>query len=504
MGAQRWAPLLALGLACAAFFAAVQFATPNLVGTDGYFHIRFAEVMRERGLTPDFVWLPLTILNPNQYVDHHFLFHILLIPFTGGDLIVGAKWASVVFAAAAGAALGWVLRRERVPYAPLWTLGALAISEAFIYRMSMPRVQSLSLAMLLLALGVLLGRRFRLLLPLAFVYVWLYDAFPLLLLICVSYTAAEWLVKGRLRLAPLGYAAAGIALGLVLNPYFPENLLFIARHFLPKLTETTSIRVGNEWFPYDTAQLLRNAGLALLLFSSGIVALGLSGRRMTVSIATALLFSLAVGFMLFQARRFIEYFPPFALIFAALAWSPVLERLWTSRAEPLPAAEAGHGRVGALTRLGLVSLMVAALALALSINLRASQESVRGSRSARRYQAAAAWLATNTPAGARVFQTDWDDFPRLFFHNTHNTYTIGLDPTYMQLHDAELYEHWVDLTQGKAEDLSASIRETFGASYALSDLDHERFLKAAADDPQMREVYRDEFAVVFAVELTQR
>jgi hypothetical protein len=140
------------------------------------------------------------------------------------------------------------------------------------------------------------------------------------------------------------------------------------------------------------------------------------------------------------------------------------------------------------------------LALGLWSNLAASQESVRTAKSSRRYQAAAAWLEQNTPAGARVFQTDWDDFPRLFFYNTHNTYTIGLDPTYLQLQDARLYDLWVDLTQGRAEDLSASVRESFGAEYALSDLDHERFLEAAAEDPQMREVYRDEFAVVFAVE----
>ena len=51
------------------------------------------------------------------------------------------------------------------------------------------------------------------------------------------------------------------------------------------------------------------------------------------------------------------------------------------------------------------------------------------------------------PAGSRIFQADWDDFPPLFFHNTHNTYTIGLDPTYIQLQDPDLYDLWVDLTE---------------------------------------------------------
>ena len=33
-------------------FSAIQFATPNLVGNDGYFHIKFTQIMRQQGLVP--------------------------------------------------------------------------------------------------------------------------------------------------------------------------------------------------------------------------------------------------------------------------------------------------------------------------------------------------------------------------------------------------------------------------------------------------------------------
>jgi len=36
-------------------------------------------------------------------------------------------------------------------------------------------------------------------------------------------------------------------LGMVLNPYFPDNLIFSYSHMLPKLADATSVRVGNEW-----------------------------------------------------------------------------------------------------------------------------------------------------------------------------------------------------------------------------------------------------------------
>jgi hypothetical protein len=79
-------------------------------------------------------------------------------------------------------------------------------------------------------------------------------------------------------------------------------------------------------------------------------------------------------------------------------------------------------------------------------------------------------------------------------------YTVGLDPTYMELHNSGLYHDWVDLTQGKVDKPGEVIGDQFGAQYVFSDLGHEAFLRRAADDPLLREIYRDDQAVIFAVE----
>jgi hypothetical protein len=115
------------------------------------------------------------------------------------------------------------------------------------------------------------------------------------------------------------------------------------------------------------------------------------------------------------------------------------------------------------------------------------------------YANASLWLETNTPAGSRVFQTDWDDFPRLFYYNTHNTYLIGLDPTYLQLYDPNLYDLWVEITQGEVKSPSQIIATTFDSRYVHTDLQHGDFLQVAAEDPGLREVYRDDQAVIFEV-----
>ncbi len=125
--------------------ALIQFATPDMPDNDGFYHIKLAWLMRTEGLKPEFPFLPLSILNENAFYDHHFLFHVALIPFTFGDLRTGAKWAAVVFASLAFLAIWYLLYRQRVPYAWLWAVGLLGLSDAFLFRMSITRAQSLSL-----------------------------------------------------------------------------------------------------------------------------------------------------------------------------------------------------------------------------------------------------------------------------------------------------------------------------------------------------------------------
>jgi hypothetical protein len=125
---------------------------------------------------------------------------------------------------------------------------------------------------------------------------------------------------------------------------------------------------------------------------------------------------------------------------------------------------------------------------------------VANSKPADLYAEAALWLAANAPEDSFVFQTDWDDFPRLFFYNPRTIYTVGLDPTYMELHNPSLYEEWVEVTQGKVSEVGLFIAERFGAQYVFSDLSHENFLRRAADDPVLLEIYRDNTAVIFKIE----
>jgi hypothetical protein len=245
----------------------------------------------------------------------------------------------------------------------------------------------------------------------------------------------------------------------------------------------------------------------LIAFVSGLVALGLHKQRMDTRTALTLFLSLFFGLMLFQSRRFIEYFPPFALIFSAIAWAPLITVPWQNLFEESPDNSGNHVSRGysimdwKSSRWLPGMLLILSLIIGIVFTGRAARENLQDTKPAGLYSQTSKWLVENTPQGTRIFQTDWDDFPRLFFHNIWNTYLIGLDPTFMQIKDPDLFDQWVNITRGEVELPAQQIFGDFAAQYVLTDLKHEKFIERAGEDPAMVEVFRDGEAILFKVQL---
>jgi hypothetical protein len=476
--------------------AFVQFGAAGLVGNDGYYHVKMGYLIRTQGLKPPFPYLPQTILNETAYYDHHMLYHAYLALFATVDpavdgglaLTQGAKIASVLMPALAFLAIWWLLRGQKVPNPALWSVALLALSEPFLYRMSMARAQSVSLLLLVVGLHWLLKRRYQWLIPLGFVYVWTYNAFPLLLLVAAVYVVSLWLYEREFAWRALLFPAAGILLGLLINPYFPADIDFFFGHLAPKLGASTT-RVGNEWTPYRTWTLVENSGPALIAVLLGVVALGWREKRLEKNTLVALLLTAAFGTMLFSSRRFVEYFPPFALLFLAFSIAP-LWRAWQEN-------QRRHKRA---LRVALPLLILLCLAYPLVNTLTGARDLVARSKAPDHYADAALWLRAHADPGAHIFQTDWDDFTRLFFYGSDETiYTAGLDPTFMEQYDPRLFEQWVAITRGRVPRPGKIIRDRFGSDFVFTDLKHDDFLDEAAVDPRLQEVYRDQYAAIFAV-----
>src|ERR1700687_2575575 len=116
----------------------LQFSTASICcgDFDGYYHIKWSQQLwnglRTGHFSPRFIWLPLTSLNASHYADQHFLYHLLLVPFTWfGDLRLGAKVATMVFGSVAIFSLYWLVLRYRIRYPLLWLMAFLGCSLVF-------------------------------------------------------------------------------------------------------------------------------------------------------------------------------------------------------------------------------------------------------------------------------------------------------------------------------------------------------------------------------------
>ena len=176
----------------------LQFSTEAICcgDWDGYYHIGWSQELWNSFKTghwlPEFKWLPLTVLNAEDYADHHFLFHLLQIPFLWFfEPVMAAKIAAIFYSSLAIFSVYWLLYRYQVDYLLLWLLALLTCANPFFYRMSMAKAPPLTIIISVIGIYLLFERKYKWLLPLMFLFVWTYSLFPLLLFAAIISPTVE-------------------------------------------------------------------------------------------------------------------------------------------------------------------------------------------------------------------------------------------------------------------------------------------------------------------------
>ena len=115
-----------------------------------------------------------------------------------------------------------------------------------------------------------------------------------------------------------------------------------------------------------------------------------------------------------------------------------------------------------------------------------------------KFQKSSAYLATHTPPSALVFHTNWSDAPLLFFHNTHNRYMAGLDPTFFYLANPALYRRYVDISNGRVHQPAEVIYNTFKTTYTLIVLPQDWNLNyQLKKEPRVQALFHDDESIVY-------
>lgn len=526
--------LVSGALVIAAAFWYLQYATASICcgDFDAYYHFRWSRMLWDGlwagNFPPTFDALPLTTLNPRDYVDHHFLFHVFQIPFTlFPDFHTGAKLGTWLFACLAVFACYWLVVRERLSYPMVWLVAILGSSAPFLYRIHMGKAMSVAIVLLVVGIYLLFERKYRWLLPLSYVFALTYDMVALLWVATAVWTGVMLWSERRFEWKPLLFVGVGSLLGFVINPYFPLNVRLYYEHALMKVTaKDFSTVVGGEWYPYSTWEFLGNCGTAVVAMVAGYVAFRGGNRREMQRSLFLLVFATFLMLVNARWRRFSEYWPPFAVLFAAFALHPHIERARarflgrarleddgdearavasSARQPPLTVESLERSRAAEFFLVGTALVLLAAPMYSYS---RVTASDIGGMPGPDRYRAGMEWVAQNVPAGELLYNADWDDFPKLFFYDPHRPYVAGLDPTYLLDRDRELMHHYERIGKGEEEDPGPIIREKFClgegdarrcARYVFMDREHEGFYNNALDSGWFDVLYEDEDCSILRV-----
>jgi len=498
---QRWQRLAVV--VCATLYACVALYSlrANVVpDPDAFYHMKTAQIIARSGLIYNFNWLPYSTL-AHHFTDQHLLLHITLIPFvTLLPPFLGVKLYVVLFGTLSLVGFAMLLRYAGLRW---WWLVALTLSvtTSVTFRLDLLKATALALVVLYFAIWCLIKRRYRLLFITSIVYVWTYGGFAMLGVVAglwsLAYLIAHirevvhpitWFKLVRELTTPVALVFVGLFCGVIINPYFPNNVSFYWEQLIQigVVNYQNVIGVGAEWYPYPPGNLAFGLIVLIALWLVGVVAVVIQRKRFEQIDWFATLLGIAGIVLTLKSRRYVEYGGPFLAISVAVYWQ-AMPRLTTSV------------RYIHLYMFTLFCLCLMCVVPVVLNDVDSNQVDLQSGQPENYLAGASTWLRQHAKPGAKILHSDWDEFPALFYYNSKSEYMAGLDPTFTYRADPNRYWLWVQLTTGTFSGDLTSAFTTLDVHYALVDKDHIAMRQLIASAPTARVVYEDAQATVFSL-----
>jgi len=506
------AAYIILIVASFSYFIYLQ-STPTLADPDSFYHAKAAMRLAEGEIDNEFPWLQFTVLK-DSYIDQHFLYHVFLIPFVKiMDPLLGTKLANIILSVGLVVVFYWLMRKYRIRFA-FWYTVLLMITTPFIFRINLIKAPVFSILILLIALYLIFSYRYKWLFILSFLYVWAYGGFILILIFSGAYMLSGLFkdIQKRRKFRRIGSIIAhnretrlfysslgGVVAGLIINPYFPDNLVFYW-HQLVKIgiiNQQSVIPVGNEWYPYNFFNLTAGTALMTVLLIGALIFFVMQFKKLNKkSIALFLIYLLFFAYTL-KSRRYVEYYVPFTILFIAFSIDVFLDKLtykkiWDSFVD-------FFSRFWYVVVILLLYFAVMIPMIAVK-DIKQTHKDFANGIPLDRFQKSATWLANASQPGDIVFHSSWDEFPMLYYYNSSNYYIIGLDPTFAYAYNPEAYQKIVDITTGQQkEGIYEDMTNLFQARYVFVESNHNAMEKQVKQVEGFKKVYVDDEATIYEV-----
>lgn len=464
---------------------------------DAFYHAKISQIYGQGEWIYSLDFLPLSVLG-EKYTDHHFLYHVLIAPFTWFlEPLVATKLVNVILAMGVFLTWYWLAKNLKIKNALLWTLLNLT-SVFFVFRLSL--IKGVPLALILYFIFLLTLSRYRYFSVglLTFISVWTYGGWPLFPLTAFVFLIANLITKKKFveSIKVVIASIAGSVAGLIINPFFPQNLAFYKAQIIDIALNPVSLTLqGQEWSP----MLVNNLLLSLLPFwviglvvatifvifklenktflkidrlSFGLTLLGLS---ILLIIATLL------------SSRYIEFLSPLFALSVAWWFTQVTQLETFKRIASVIVESFNVYRMW-------YAVLFAVFLLSYILQLVNIDSKLQKQVSFNLYAKSSEWLASNYNEETLVFNFDWSYSPAFFYHDSRASFSFGLDPKLTK--NQEHLEKLEDLYLQNDEDPNFTIKNFFGADLVLASIANASQVEYLSKY-EFTEVYRDSEVVIF-------
>lgn len=496
-------------------------SSPIFADPDSFYHTKITGMNRDFGMLDTFPWTQSSLYKV-VFIDHHFLYHVILTPFVSlTNPLIGLKLATIIFATFSILAIMWLIIKEKSPLTWVWLIFLLTNSP-LIFRLSLGKTPSLAIGITFIAWYFIVKKKYLVLFFWSWFFVWFYSAWPLIIIMIGAATVVEAIADSYEKIKNNGTTLkkfcgliwtnfwnhknkllwlagiSGILTGIIINPYFPTNLIYLKQLFTMSLVGYYKfVAIGAEWYPWPIYELIEKIALPFLAWLIATIVMFLNLKKQTKLSWSSWLMTIIFFIYTAKARRQAEYLVPMAIISSALIFRDSLvgfsfKNWWKNINAWLPKP---------LQNKWFMIIFGIYLFIFLPIGFAkgpiAARNGLNNGFNFEYMKPASEWLQNNTLTNDIIFHTNWSTFTMLFYNNTHNYYITGLDQTFMYEYDPEKYRLWVDATTGQRSDIYDIAKYDFNAQWLLLEKKYSASLKYLNRDPRAEKVYQDDEVIIF-------
>ncbi len=430
------------------FYIFFVFPTGDPLPGDHYFHFKYAYLLHTEGIdvVKSFIWISPEgeIKNGSRYAVN--LFQISLIPFTYfKDMLFGLQLADIFQASIFIAIIYYVMQKTKVKYPLAFTLGMLTYSY-FIARLIIGRAFVVAVALVFVEMYFAINKKCKALFAITLLHIlWHQNTYFMPLIAVGAVEVGRYLAINKMYWKNILSTLLGIIVGMAFFPGFPNSLVSWLNNII-KIQSTSFSEVGTksigggELATKDFMNIFvhNDILIGLFVFCSVIsIFIYFSQKKDYIKINNLSienniiwiysLFIFMIGTMfgtIAMTGRFFDFLYPTFFILGAFLMT-VLSRLKQIKINKF---------LGNFIKVSIIIIIFILIINTFII--------IYGRANAFDYtpiRKSAQWFKQNSNQKDRIFLTNWSMFPVMFFENSYNIYTMGMEPMSLKNYDESLY-----------------------------------------------------------------